>query len=138
MRVETNSRKYSPSHVLIKRWVPEWEQDILWTHTARSRELAEVNERHQKQRAGVLECEYETKRLQWYFDKTTMMESRSWQVRLRDVIMTDGKRSMWIEEKDMVMVGLWVANRAALWIGAQDSRPLLRFMEELDTYLYVL
>lgn len=52
--------------------------------------------------------------------------------------MIDGTESMWIEEKDMVMIGLWVANKAAMWIGAQDSRPLLKFVDELDTYVYVL
>jgi hypothetical protein len=45
---------------------------------------------------------------------------------------------MWIEERDMVMVALWIANRAAIWIGAQESKPLLEFVQSLDTYLYVL
>lgn len=60
------------------------------------------------------------------------------ELRQRDLVMRDRTKSTWIGEKDMVMVGLWVANRAAMWIGAQHSRPLLKFVEELDTYVYVL
>lgn len=39
-----NSRRYTnhppqdPDYILIKRWVPEYEQDILWTHTRTIRE----------------------------------------------------------------------------------------------------
>lgn len=87
---------------------------------------------------GVLKYEYRTERLHWYFDKTALTQSRSWELRQRDLMMRDGTKSAWIVEKDMVMVGLWVANKAAMWIGAQDSRSLLKFVEELDTYVYVL
>lgn len=118
--------------------MPEWEQDILWDHAATNHKLEKMKESLENLRAGVLQYEYETKRLQWYLDKTTMEKSKSWQLRMHDVVMTDGKRSIWIEEKDMVMVGLWVANRAALWIGAQDSKHLLSFVAQLDTYVYVL
>lgn len=34
-----------PEYILIKRWVPEYEQDFLWTHT---RELREIRERSNK------------------------------------------------------------------------------------------
>jgi hypothetical protein len=118
--------------------VPEWEQDILWNHTKISRELGEANGILKDLLAGVLKYEYRTKRLQWYFDKTALTQSKSWELRQRDLVMRDRTKSTWIGEKDMVMVGLWVANRAAMWIGAQHSRPLLKFVEELDTYVYVL
>lgn len=125
-------------HILVKRFVPEWEQDILWNHTKISRELGEANGILKELLAGVLKYEYRTKKLQWYFDKTTLTQSKSWELRQRDLVMRDRTKSTWIGEKDMVMVGLWVANRAAMWIGAQHSRPLLKFVEELDTYVYVL
>ncbi|KAL1840743.1 hypothetical protein VTJ49DRAFT_183 [Mycothermus thermophilus] len=32
-----------PSYVLIKRWVPEWEQEQLWQHTRRLREAREAH-----------------------------------------------------------------------------------------------
>jgi hypothetical protein len=139
MRVRTNSLKFSSRpRILVKRLVPEWEHDVLLGHTRISRELAEANRRLRKQLVGVLKYEYGTKQLQWYFDKSNLTESRSWQLRQRDLVMTNGIKSTWIEEKDMVMVGLWVANRTSMWVGAQDSRPLLKFVEELDTYAYVL
>lgn len=43
-----------------------------------------------------------------------------------------------IEERDILLVCLWVANRAAMWIGSLDSKPLLDFVEELDPHVYVL
>jgi hypothetical protein len=125
-------------HILVKRFVPEWERDILWNHTKISRELGEANGILKELLVGVLKYEYRTKRLQWYFDKTALTQSKSWELRQRDLVMRDRTKSTWIGEKDMVMVGLWVANRAAMWIGAQHSRPLLKFVEELDTYVYVL
>ena len=125
--------------------MPKWETDILWEHTGIRRELAEANEalnaaqeNHKEQLAGLLKYEYKRQRLHWYFDKSSLTASRSWQLRQSELVMTDETESIWIEEKDMVMIGLWVANKAAMWIGAQDSRPLLKFVEDLDTYVYVL
>jgi hypothetical protein len=37
-RVKTNRRAQDPDFVLIKRWVPEYEQDFLWAHTKQIRE----------------------------------------------------------------------------------------------------
>ena len=34
----TNRRSQDPDYVLIKRWVPEYEQDFLWAHTKQIRE----------------------------------------------------------------------------------------------------
>ena len=30
-------KKQEPGYILIKRWVPEWEQDQLWEHTRKVR-----------------------------------------------------------------------------------------------------
>jgi hypothetical protein len=37
-RIRTNRRPQDPDYVLIKRWVPEFEQDFLWAHTRQIRE----------------------------------------------------------------------------------------------------
>ncbi|KAJ3548095.1 hypothetical protein NM208_g1168 [Fusarium decemcellulare] len=135
------SWEYDPSdlrYLLVKRVIPEWELQLLWQHTYVLEELATARRAYEEVREGVLEYQCKVMRLRWYSDKTSTAEFKSWQLKLRDVVLKDGKKSMWIEEKDMVMIGLWVANRAAMWIGAQDSRPLLHFVGDLDTYLYVL
>jgi hypothetical protein len=36
--IKTNRRAQDPDFVLIKRWVPEYEQDFLWAHTKQIRE----------------------------------------------------------------------------------------------------
>ena len=41
-----------PGYVLIKRWVPEWEQDMLWEHTRQIR----VVEKHREEKV-VLEVD---------------------------------------------------------------------------------
>ncbi|KAH7250363.1 uncharacterized protein BKA55DRAFT_738692 [Fusarium redolens] len=124
-------------HVLyrINGYIALWEQEILLKHTSVRRELYHIKSCIT---GGVLEYTYKTRQLKWYSDKASMMEYSTWQLTLQDAVMTGEKQSMWIEEKDMVMVALWVANRAAMWIGAQDSKPLLEFVEDLDTYAYVL
>ncbi|KAF4421747.1 hypothetical protein FACUT_10899 [Fusarium acutatum] len=129
---------YEPADDLLYRmtgYIAPWEQTILFKHTAIRRELYQLKSRMV---GGVLEYTYKTRQLKWYSDKISMLEYNTWQLTPQDVIMTGDKESMWIEEKDMVMVALWVANRAAMWIGAQDSKPLLEFVEDLDTYAYVL
>ena len=118
--------------------MPEWEEGILRDYSRASRQLAEANKRLKEQLIGVLEYEYGTKRLRWYHDKSTLTESISWQLRGRDLVITNRSQPTRIEEEDIVMIGLWAANRAAMWIGAQDSSPLLKFVEDLDTYIYVL
>ncbi|KAF4339125.1 hypothetical protein FBEOM_6945 [Fusarium beomiforme] len=127
---EDGSRYYR-----ITGYIAPWQQEILWKHTSIRRKLHKTKRRL---RSGVLEYTYNTRQLKWYSDKTSMLKYSTWQLSPQDVVITDGKESMWIEEKDMVMVALWIANRAAMWIGAQDSKPLLEFVESLDTYIYVL
>ncbi|KAF4960855.1 hypothetical protein FGADI_688 [Fusarium gaditjirri] len=110
---------YEPADDVLYRitgYIAPWEQEILFKHTSIRRDLYELKGHTV---GGVLE--YTT-----------------WQLIPQDVVITGEKQSMWIEEKDMVMVALWVANRAAIWIGAQDSKPLLDFVEDLDTYAYIL
>ncbi|KAG5753021.1 hypothetical protein H9Q72_012978 [Fusarium xylarioides] len=129
---------YEPADDLLYRitgYIAPWEQKILFQHTSIRREL---NEMKASTVGGVLEYTYKTRQLKWYSDKTSMLEYSTWQLTPQDVVITGEKQSMWIEEKDMVMVALWVANRAAIWIGAQDSKPLLEFIEDMDTYVYVL
>lgn len=140
-----NQKHNRRSFIVVDRLMPKWETDILWKHTGTRRKLAKANEalneakeNDKEQVAGLLKYEYKPQRLHWYFDKSSLTASMSWQLRQSELVMADGTESIWIEEKDMVMIGLWVANRAAMWIGAQDSRPLLKFVEELDTYVYVL
>ncbi|KAI5861177.1 hypothetical protein GGS23DRAFT_157038 [Durotheca rogersii] len=43
-----------------------------------------------------------------------------------------------LAEEDMILVGLWAANRSALWLSSLDSRPLLKFVDDLDPYVYVV
>lgn len=43
-----------------------------------------------------------------------------------------------ISEMEMLLAALWTSNRAAMWCSGEDSRPLLRFVNELDTNVYVL
>ncbi|KAM0084880.1 hypothetical protein ACKRZS_002827 [Fusarium odoratissimum] len=129
---------YEPADDALYRitgYIAPWEQDILFKHTSIRRELYQLKSRTV---GGVLEYTYKTRQLRWYSDKTSMMGYNTWELTPQDMIMTEEKQSMWIEEKDMVMVALWMANRAAMWIGAQDSKPLLEFVEDLDTYAYVL
>jgi hypothetical protein len=38
IQARVNSRVQDPDYVLIKRWVPEYEQDFLWSHTREIRE----------------------------------------------------------------------------------------------------
>ncbi|KAF5536665.1 hypothetical protein FMEXI_10265 [Fusarium mexicanum] len=129
---------YEPADDLLYRitgYIASWEQKILFKHTSIRRELLEMKASTAN---GVLEYTYKTRQLRWYSDKTSMLEYSTWQLNPQDMVVTGEKQSMWIEEKDIVMVALWVANRAAMWIGAQDSKPLLEFVEDLDTYVYVL
>ncbi|KAF5574377.1 hypothetical protein FPANT_11799 [Fusarium pseudoanthophilum] len=130
-----NRKKADDLLYRITGYIAPWEQEILFKHTSIRRELYQLKGRMV---GGVLEYTCKTRQLTWYSDKTSMLEYSTWQLTSQDVVIAGEKKSMWIEEKDMVMVALWVANRAAMWIGAQDSKPLLEFVEDLDTYAYVL
>jgi hypothetical protein len=43
-----------------------------------------------------------------------------------------------ISEMEMLLAALWTSNRAAMWCSGEDSKPLLRFVSELDANVYVL
>jgi hypothetical protein len=62
-----------PDYILIKRWVPEWEQDILWKHTHDVRErrrilvpstdkILMIEERHHKHKKPEVELEFVRKK----------------------------------------------------------------------------
>ncbi|KAH7134303.1 hypothetical protein EDB81DRAFT_858917 [Dactylonectria macrodidyma] len=127
-----------PGMVLIERWVPKWEQTALWEHTSKVREIATIEREEREKLVGVLEYEYTSQRLKWYLDEQTRTSSRSWQLSDTLVRAPSGEKIISISEKDIALVGLWAANRAALWLSSQDSKPLLEFAEELDPYVYVL
>ena len=52
-----------PNYVIIKRWVPEWEQTILWEHTRERRrgqqkvmlEVDDHHHHHHRRRSGEYE-----------------------------------------------------------------------------------
>jgi hypothetical protein len=68
LQVRANRDFQDPDYILIKRWVPEYEQDFLWAHTKQIRELKEreLRERELKERA-LKEKEEEEHR--WRLDK---------------------------------------------------------------------
>lgn len=122
---------------VIKRRVPRWEMVILKSHT---RTLQAI-------RVGMnatehnLDYDYSTKEFTWRRDsmdgETAEVCSWSLEGELLRVSKTE-KGRVEIDEKDILLVCLWVANRAAMWIGSLDSKPLLSFVEELDPHVYVL
>ncbi|KAF5668244.1 hypothetical protein FDENT_11860 [Fusarium denticulatum] len=87
----------------ITGYIAPWEQKILFKHTSIRRELHQMKA---STASGVLEYTYKTRQLKWYSDKTSMLEYSTWQLTPQDVVITGEKQSMWIEEKDMVMVAL--------------------------------
>lgn len=124
-------------HVLIKREVPGWELDIFWSHT---RTLRELQTAMTNATEHSLEYDYSTKELTWHRGLAGEREKvSSWSLEgeLLRVPKTDRGRVK-IKEKDILLICLWVANRAAMWIGSVDSKPLLNFVEELDPHVYVL
>ncbi|KAH7150440.1 hypothetical protein B0J13DRAFT_594737 [Dactylonectria estremocensis] len=127
-----------PGMVLIERWVPKWEQDALWAHTFKARAIATIEREEREKLIGVLEYDYTSQRLKWYLDEQTKTSSRSWHLGDTLVKAPLGEKTISISEKEIALVGLWAANRAALWLSSQDSKPLLEFVEELDPYVYVL
>jgi hypothetical protein len=69
---------------LIKRWVPEWEQDLLWKHT---REIRLVRERESKDAKVVIKIDDHKKhkhrsrteddQFMWVHKKTERRRSKS-------------------------------------------------------------
>ena len=43
LQIRRTNGKQDPDYILIKRWVPEYEQDFLWKHT---REIRESRHHH--------------------------------------------------------------------------------------------
>jgi hypothetical protein len=64
LQVRANRDFQDPDYILIKRWVPGYEQDFLWAHTKQIRELKEreLRERELKGRALKEEEEEEYRR----------------------------------------------------------------------------
>jgi hypothetical protein len=74
-----------PGYILIKRWVPEWEQDLLWKHT---REIRLVRERESKDARVVVKIDDNHKKhkhrsrteddqFMWVHKKTERRRSKS-------------------------------------------------------------
>ncbi len=66
-----------PEYIIIKRWVPDEEQDILWRHTRvirekRSKVVVEVGEKHHHHHKDKLEPDFE-----WVRKKETRIRSKS-------------------------------------------------------------
>jgi len=125
---------------------------MLWQHTRRIREIKSTKTEYkrtkallkhakkelEKRRIGVFRFNYANKSLKWYSDVTAVMEQSSW-VLDEDLVMAPGSpEEVSISEKETVIIALWAANRAALWLSSQDSKPLLKFIEALDPNVYVL
>ncbi|SPO00320.1 uncharacterized protein DNG_03165 [Cephalotrichum gorgonifer] len=124
---------------LIKRRVPEWEQEIFRLHMQTRRQLRDV--RVDSFATESLEYDFSSKELTWRKDIVSGEgeKASSWSLEgeLLRVSETEKER-VELEGKEVLLVCLWVANRAAMWIGSLDSKPLLRFVEELDPHVYVV
>ncbi|CAH0023062.1 unnamed protein product [Clonostachys rhizophaga] len=96
----------------------------------------------EKEMAGlteaVLEYDFSSKQLKWYEDKETKSSFWLWYLNGDLVRVLSASAVIEFSEKDLVHVALWVANKAQLWLTAQDSSPLLDFVEGLDEDTYVL
>jgi hypothetical protein len=58
LQVRANRDFQDPDYILIKRWVPEYEQDFLWAHTKQVRELKE-RELRERELEGALQVKEE-------------------------------------------------------------------------------
>lgn len=115
----------------------------MWEHTRTQRELDDaiyLSEIIQGTRS--LEYEPSSKQLTW-----RRGESGGEGERVSSWTLGEGLSRVWgegaaqtikIDEKDLLLVALWVANRAAMWIGSLDSKPLLHFVDDLDSHVYVV
>jgi len=71
------STRQDPEYILIKRWVPEWEQDNLWKHTKYIREkrtkvVLAIEDGHKKHHHHHHEPEFE-----WVRKKSERKRSKS-------------------------------------------------------------
>jgi uncharacterized protein (UPF0548 family) len=97
------------------------------------------NEKSQFEKGGVacVEVDCDEKVLKWYSNEDRT-EFTSWPLPGDLVRAPNSEKIIRLQEREVVSVGLWTANRAAIWLSAQDSEPLLRFINELDPHVYVL
>lgn len=123
---------------MINRQIPQWELNLIWPHTETLRKLRVARMRSTKH---SFEYDYSSKEFTWRKEEMAgeVEKLASWSLEgeLLRVSKTE-KGRVKIEERDILLVCLWVANRAAMWIGSLDSKPLLDFVEELDPHVYVL
>jgi hypothetical protein len=115
----------------------------MWEHTKTLRELGDASEFSEIiQGSGSLEYKFSSKKLTWPRGESDCEGERvlSWTLgeELLRVSGAEAAKTIKIEEKDLLLVALWVANRAAMWIGSLDSEPLLSFVDDLDSYVYVM
>jgi hypothetical protein len=86
---------------------------------------------------------YDAKELQWQpgpaATRTRRLKANgAWTVS-GDLSRAPGaEKVVTLSPRDMVVIGLWAANHAAIWLSSQDSKSLLRFVDKLDTHVYVL
>jgi len=116
---------------------------------ARAKEEASSGsqEAHQKESSGEtvghFSYTYNTKVLRWIpgegAKRKALKETDNlWSLNDDLARAPRSETSVTIRQKEMIIVGLWAATRAALWLSSQDSRPLLELVGELDTHVYIL
>lgn len=91
----------------------------------------------EKRRIGIFRFKYADKSLKWYSD-SAVIEQFSWVLDGDLVMAPGGSEEVSISEKEIIVIGLWAANQAALWLSSQDSKPLLKFIDALDPNVYIL
>jgi hypothetical protein len=146
-----------PRWVVFKRYVPEWEKSILLEHSRKVRwirkeqklwerrrsKLTRAQERAKALPVGRLRFHFRTQKVIWYDDEKDSRDENayqwaSWRINPELVSAPGSTDEIDMSEEDIVMIGFWAANRAALWLGAQDSKPLLDFVDSLGPYVYVV
>ena len=91
---------------------------------------------------GEFSYSYDTKELAWRPGETAirikaLQADAVWNLS-EDFTTLGTEKTVKIPPEQMVIVGLWAANHAALWLTSQDSKPLLQFLRRLDSHVYVL
>ncbi|KAG9252360.1 uncharacterized protein F5Z01DRAFT_224444 [Emericellopsis atlantica] len=128
---------------VVEGRVPEWEQEILLQHTQILRELRDKIEEAKVVAETSLEYEFSSKWLTWRRGDGNGGKERELSWSLGDELLrVPGPEAkimcLTIMDRDILVIALWVMNRAAMWIGSLDSKPLLRFVDTLDPYVYVV
>jgi hypothetical protein len=80
------------------------------------------------------------KELRWQpgANLSALEERAGWTVNGDLVREAGAQTTVAVSPLEMVIVGLWAASCAALWLSAQDSKPLLQLVGKLDPHVYVL